>query len=154
VLTVLIAAAALVAMTASAHAAKRYQRRRAVARNPVAKAFSRREFRRLDAHLESVARDELRRLDTELSNYLAGHTGHVVVVTKARGGVALHLSDGRRLALRGISFRYVDMLTERAQLDQLRPESLERTAVSCQLLLRGPAGAALTVYARTIALAT
>jgi hypothetical protein len=117
-------------------------------------AFRRREFRDLDAHLEAVAREELRRLEEALTHYLASRAGHIVVVSKAPNGIALELSDGRRLALRGISSRTVELLDRRAPVDMLRPESFHRDGVSYHLVFRGPAGAEIKVYARNVALAT
>ncbi|MDT4902857.1 MAG: hypothetical protein QOF92_2424 [Pseudonocardiales bacterium] len=131
-----------------------YLHARRRARNPIARAFGGREFRRFDAHLEGVAREELRLIEQNLARYLAGRAGHVVVVSKAPQGVALELSDGRRLALRGISSRTVQMLNSRAPIDMLRPASLHRDAFSYRLLLRGAAGTETKIYARNIALAS
>ena len=151
---ILIAAIALAVTMPTVILAARYPQQRRKARNPMEQAFRRREFRRLDAHLEAVARDELHRLENELARYLAGRAGHVVVVSKAPDGIALELSDGRRLALRGISSRFVELLTHRVPRDMLRPESLERDAASYRLLLRGHAGPTIRVYARNVALAS
>lgn len=130
-----------------------HRRKRRAARDPLTQVFRARELRQLDAHLEEVAREERRRLESELARYLAGRAGHVVLVLKAPNGIALELSDGRRLALRGISYRNVEMLHRRAPVDMLRPECVDRDAGVYGLLLRGPAGKEVKVYARNIALA-
>jgi hypothetical protein len=133
--------------------AARHRRGRRAARDPMAQAFRGREFRQFDAHLETVACEERQRLEGELADYLAGRAGHVVVVSKARHGVALELSDGRRLALRGISARTVELIDYRAPRDMLRPADLNRDIFSYHLLLRGAAGADINVHARNITLA-
>ena len=121
--------------------------------NLMAQVFRRREFRQLDMHLEAVASEERRRLEAELVRYVAGRAGHVVVVRKAPHGIALELSDGRQLAIRGVSPRTVELIDCRARTDILRPERLDRDAFSYRLLLRGAAGAHIKVYARNVALA-
>lgn len=152
-LTILcIALAFAAAVTASVLAAK-YRPVRRAACDPIAQAFRRREFREFDAHLEAVACEERHRLEGEVARYLAGRAGHVVVVWKAPHGVALELSDGRRLALRGISARTVELISRRASRDMLRPERVGRDAFSYRLLLRGAAGSEINVYARNITLA-
>src|SRR2546421_1732650 len=133
-------ATALVAIATSAIAA-RYRQKRRAARDPMARAFRARELAELDAHLEAVAREEIRRLEDELARYLSGRAGHVVVISKAPNGVALELSDGRRLALRGISLRTIELLNRSSPMDILSPESFDRDGLSCRLLLRGIAGA-------------
>ena len=133
--------------------AAQYRAGRRAAGDPIARAFGGREFRQFDAHLEAVACQERRRLEGEVARYLAGRAGHVVVVWKVPHGVALELSDGRRLALRGISARTVELIGRHASLDMLRPERIGRDAFSWRLLLRGAAGAEINVYARTITLA-
>jgi hypothetical protein len=140
------------ALAAAVLLAARYRQARHAARNPMAKAFRMREFGELDAHLEAVAREEHRRLEKELARYLAGRAGHVVVISTAPNGIALELSDGRRLALRGVSWRTVELLNRCAPMDMLLPESFDRDAVSYRLLLRGLAGAEIAIYARNIAL--
>jgi hypothetical protein len=111
-----------------------------------------REFAELDEYLEAVAREELRRLEKELAGYLAGRAGHVVVISTEPNGIALELSDGRRLAPRGISRRTVELLSRCAPMDLLHPESVDRDALPYRLLLRGLAGAEIEIYARNIAL--
>ncbi|MDQ1619012.1 MAG: hypothetical protein QOE19_1581 [Actinomycetota bacterium] len=132
--------------------ATKSRRTRHAGRNPLAQVFPRREFRQLDAHLEAVARKELRHLEAELAHYLAGSAGHVVVVSKVPNGIALELSDGRRLALHGISARTVGLLKRRAPADRLRPESFHRDALTYGLLLRGPTRGEVKIYARNIVL--
>jgi hypothetical protein len=139
------------ALAAGALTRRRRQRRRA-ADDPLLRVFRRREFVALDTHLEAVARVELRRLDDELARYLAGRAGYVVDVSTTPRGTALELSDGRRLALRGISRRTLELLGRRTKQDMLRPWSFGRDALSCRLLLRGPAGAEIEIYARDAAL--
>jgi hypothetical protein len=152
-LVIVYIAVALIATATTSAIAARYRRRLHLARNPMAQAFRVREYGEFDAHLEAVARDELRRLEEEFARYLAGSTGHVVVISKAPNGVALELSDGRRLALRGISRRTHELLNRCARMDILRPASFDRDAVSCRLLLRGLGGAEVEIHARDIALA-
>lgn len=144
---------ALAAAVTTTVLATRHRRGRRAACDPVAQAFRWREFRQFDAHLKSVACEELHRLENELVRYLAGRAGHVVVVWKASNGVALELSDGRRLALRGISTRTVELINRRAPREMLRPATFDRDVFSCRLLLRGAAGAEISVYARNITLA-
>jgi hypothetical protein len=146
-------ALALGAAATTSVIAARHRQARHLARDPMAQAFRAREFSELDAQLEAVAREELRRLEEELARYLAGCAGHVVVISKAPNGIALELSDGRRIALRGISRRTHELLNRRAPIDRLRPESFDRDAVSFRLLLRGLTGAKIEIYARNIALA-
>jgi hypothetical protein len=150
--TMLIIAVALVGTATSAAIVARYRQARYAARNPLAQAFRMRDFDELDAHLEAVALEENRRLENELARYIAGNAGHVVVISTAPNGVALELSDGRRLALRGISRRTVELLNRCAPMDMLHPSSYHRDAVSYRLLLRGLAGAEIEIYARNIAL--
>ena len=146
-------ALALTAAVTTSVAALRYRSVRRGAQNPMAHAFGEQELCQLDAHLEAVACEELCRLEKELAHYLAGRAGHVVVVWKEPHGIALELSDGRRLVLRGISTRTVEVIDGRARMDMLRPESLDRDAFSCRLLLRGADGTGINVYARNVALA-
>jgi hypothetical protein len=133
--------------------AARCRHKRRTAREPLARAIGVRELAALDAHLEAVARDELGRMEQELARYLAGRAGHVVVISRAPNGIALELSDGRRLALRGISVRTLDLLHRAAPMHLLRPERFDRDAFSYRLLLRGMSGAEVEIYARNIALA-
>jgi hypothetical protein len=146
-------AVVLTAAITTSGAAVRYRSARRAAQDPMARAFGEQEFQQLDAHLEAVACEELRRLENELAHYLTGRAGHVVVVWKEPRGIALELSDGRRLALRGISTRTVELIDGRARMGMLRPESLDREAFSCRLLLRAADGTGINVYARTAALA-
>jgi hypothetical protein len=141
-----------IALVGTAIAAKCRQLRR-TAREPLARAIGLRELAKLDAHLDAVERDELGHMEQELSRYLAGHAGHVVVISKAPNGIALELSDGRRLALRGISVRTLELLHRAAPMHLLRPERFDRDAFSYRLLLRGLSGAEVEIYARNIALA-
>jgi hypothetical protein len=152
-LVILCVALALAAAVTISVAAVRYRSVRRAAQDPMAQAFGERQLRQLDAHLEAVACEELRRLERELARYLAGRAGHVVVVWRGPHGIALELSDGRHLALRGISARTVELIDGRARMDMLRPESLDRDAFSCRLLLRGADGTYINVYARNAALA-
>jgi hypothetical protein len=147
-LIVLSVAMALAAGTLT----QRHRRRRQAARDPMLRVFRRREFVALDTHLEAVAREEHRRLDDDLARYLAGRAGYVVDVSTTPRGTALQLSDGRRLALRGVSCRSLELLGRRSKQDLLRPSSFGRGALSCRLLLRGPAGAEIEIYARNAAL--
>jgi hypothetical protein len=152
-LIILCIAMALAATATTFAIAARYRQTRHAAREPMAQALGVREFGALDAHLEAVALDELGRLERELARYLAGRAGHVVVISKAPNGIALELSDGRRLALRGISRRTFELLHRAAPVHLLRPESFDRDAFTYRLLLRGLTGAEIKVYARNIALA-
>jgi len=152
-LIILCIAMALVATAMTSLIAARYRQTRRRTSNPVARVFRMREFAELDAHLEAVAREELHRLEGELARYLAGRTGHIEMISKTPGGIALELSDGRRIALRGISLRTRELLRGCARMNTLRPESFDRDAVSYRLLLRGPTGAEVRIHARNIALA-
>ena len=150
---ILSVALTLTAAATTSVAAARYRSVRRAAQDPMAHAFGEQELRQLDAHLEAIACQELRRLETELAHYLAGRAGHVVVVWRGPHGIALELSDGRHLALRGISTGTVELIDGRARMDILRPESLDRDAFSCRLLLRAADGTGINVYARNVALA-
>jgi hypothetical protein len=143
---------ATLAIGTSSLLAAKYQnsRRRA---DPFTVAFRRREFRAFDARLEAIAREENLRLEVEVVRYLAGCPGDVVLVSNAPQGVALELSDGRRLSLAGISLSTVELLNEWARLSPLRPHSAHRDSLSWQLLLRGAAGTEIKIYARHLALA-
>jgi hypothetical protein len=153
-LITLCIALTLTAVVTTAVLNARYRRARQAAPNLVTQVFGRREFRQLDMYLEAVAAEERRHVEAELARYVAGRTGHVVVVRKTPLGIALELSDGRHLALRGISPRAVELIDRRARTDILRPESLDRDAFSYRLQLRGAGGAHIKVYARNVALAT
>jgi hypothetical protein len=124
------------------------------ARDPLAQAFSRRELRELDARMEDIARREKRRLEREVERYLSGDVGHVVRIHRSPAGIALELSDGRHLALTGVSRGSLPQLLLRTAEDILHPTHVERDALSCRLRLRGRAGADIHIYARNVALAT
>jgi hypothetical protein len=128
-------------------------RRRRATRDPLEDLFRAPELRELDARLDEIALDELRRLERQLAQYVASDVGHVLVISRSPHGIALELSDGRRLALGGVSQRTRNMLTQRAAGDKLRPAHVQREAFSYRLLLRGRAGAMIEVHARHIALA-
>jgi hypothetical protein len=111
------------------------------------------ELRELDAHLDAIAREELLRLDATLMRYIAGEVGHVVVVSDSSHGIALALSDGRRMTLGGVSPGTRRRLLHRAAQDKLRPARIEREAFSYRLLLRSEAGAEIEFHTRSVALA-
>jgi hypothetical protein len=152
-LTILCIAMALIAIVTTAALATRYRQRRHVARNHMARAFPVREFGKFDAHLEAVAQDELRRLEEELVRYLAACSGYVVDISKTPNGIALELSDGRRLALGGTSRRTRELLDHLAPGDMLQPAGFHRDAVSCRLSFRRLGGTKIEIHARNIALA-
>jgi hypothetical protein len=127
--------------------------RRRAPRDPFRQVFRARELKELDAHLEVIAADEMRRLHVNVVRYVAGNAGHVVGIWDSRHGVALGLSDGRRLALGGISLSTARLLAVRAAEDKLRLAHVERAEFSYRLLLRGEGGAIVEVYARRVALA-
>jgi hypothetical protein len=129
----------------------RYGRRRA-ARDPLRRVFRARELRELDAHLDRIAADEGRRLDASVVRYVAGAVGHVVVITKSRQGIALGLSDGRRLALGSVSPTMFQLLMRRAAADKLRPARVDRDSLSYRLLLRGEAGSDIELTTKKVAL--
>ncbi|MCU1657929.1 MAG: hypothetical protein JWO57_2585 [Pseudonocardiales bacterium] len=151
-MVVTLLAIALVVAASMPAVAVRRRRLRRMSIDPIARVLGVREFAELDGHLEAVARTERRRLEEELVRYLAGRAGHVVVVRKGRSGIALELSDGRCLALRGISCRALALLDRHTPVDLLRPESVARDALSCRLRLRGLAGPGIDIHARDIAL--
>lgn len=130
-----------------------YRRRRLASRDPVAHVFQAREMQELDAVLDLVAVDELRRLDAEVLRYVAGEAGHVVVVSDWRYGIALDLSDGRRIALGGVSRVTRRMLAHRVRVDRLRLSRVEIDGISYRLVLRGEAGDELEIFSRRVALA-
>ena len=127
------------------------RRKRETPREPFAAVFgpAAAEF---EAHLDAVARQESRRLQQELTGYLAGSTGHVVVIRRAPNGVALELSDGRHLALRGVSQRTHNVLRHRSHADLLRPHSVDRSPLAYRLRLRGLTGDETEIYARDVVL--
>jgi hypothetical protein len=129
-----------------------FRQRRSAARDPLQQVFQPREFRELEAHLNDVAEEELRRMDANVVQYLAGEAGHVVVISDRRHEIELLLSDGRRMALGGVSGVARRSLVNRAAQDQLRPARVERDGLSYRLLLRGQAGAEIEVHTRRLAL--
>lgn len=151
-LVILCIAIVLIAAVTTSVKAARGRTARRTTRDPMKQVFRRREFGRLDSHLEAVAQEERRRLEVELARYLAGRAGHVVVISPARNGVALELSDGRHLSLHGISPRMLERLNYCGLVDMLRPQSIDRDAFSYQLLFRGSRGTEIKIYARNIAL--
>jgi hypothetical protein len=130
-----------------------YRRRRLGSRDPVARIFQSREMQELDAILDLVAVDELRRLDAEVLRYVAGEAGHVLVVSDWRYGIALDLSDGRRIALGGVSRVTRRMLAQRVPMDRLRLARVEIDGISYRLILRSEAGDELEIFSRRVALA-
>jgi hypothetical protein len=122
-------------------------------RDPVAQLFRSRELQELDAHLNLVAVAERHRLDAEVVRYVAGEAGHVVVVSDWRYGVALDLSDGRRIALGGVSRVTRRLLVHRVTQDRLRLARVECDGVSYRLTLRGEAGDEIEIFSRRVALA-
>jgi hypothetical protein len=77
----------------------------------------------------------------------------VVVISDSRHEIALLLSDGRRMALGGVSRVSRRVLVNRAARDKLRPALVERDGLSYRLLLRSEAGAEIEIYPRRVALA-
>jgi hypothetical protein len=132
------------------HRARTSRRRR---RDPVGHLFRSRELQALDAHLDLVAQDERRRLDAAVLRYVAGEAGHVVVVSDWRYGIALDLSDGRRIALGGVSRVTRRLLASRVTADRLRLARVECDGVSYRLTLRGEAGDEIEIFSRRVALA-
>jgi hypothetical protein len=151
---ILCLAGALLATLPSYRVARCLIRRRRNAREPVARAFRQREMRELDEHLNEVARRERRRLEQEVERYLTGAVGHVVTINRSPGGVALELSDGRRLALAGVSRSTLQLLVHRTAEDLLKPTHVYRDVLSYRLRLRGKSGTDIHVYARNIAIAS
>ncbi|MCW2767477.1 MAG: hypothetical protein JWO11_3436 [Nocardioides sp.] len=127
--------------------------RRRAARDPLTRVFHAGELRELDAHLDRIAVAEVRRLDANVVRYVAGDVGHVVVVSQSPHGIALGLSDGRRLALGSVSRSTLKLLMRRVTDDKLRPARVDRDSLSYRLLLRGEAGAEIEVCTRRLALA-
>jgi hypothetical protein len=119
----------------------------------LAQAFPPRELRELDAQLEAIARCELRRLEREVERYLTGAVGYVVSIHRSPDGIAFELSDGRRLALAGVSRSTLQLLVRRTSEDMLQPTHVHWDVFSQRLRLRGRAGTDLDIYARNIALA-
>jgi hypothetical protein len=132
---------------------RRLRQRRRAARHPLAKAFPRRELRKLDAHLDEVARRERSLLEREFERYLTGAVGYVITIYRSPSGIALELSDGRHLALTGVSRRALQILAPLTAKDLLKPTHVHRDALSFRIRLRGHAGTDIDIYARNIALA-
>ncbi|MDX6236788.1 MAG: hypothetical protein QOG10_1603 [Kribbellaceae bacterium] len=130
-----------------------WRRRGRARRDPLDHPIRTPELRELDARLEQIALEELRRLERQLARYVASEVGHVLMISRSPHGIALELSDGRRLALGGVSQRTRHLLAQRAAGDKLRPAHVHRDAFSYRLLLRGLAGAEIEIHARQIALA-
>jgi hypothetical protein len=152
-LVIMCLAVTLLATLMTYRLGRRLRQRRRAAREPLAGAFAQREMRELDEHLNEVARRELPRLEREVQRYLTGAVGYVVTIHRAPGGIALQLSDGRRLALAGISFTTRQLLLLRTAEDELKPTHVRRDAFAYRVRFRGQAGSDIHVYARTIALA-
>jgi hypothetical protein len=148
---VLFLALVVVALGSTYRTARRSQRR--VPRDPLTQVFRPRELAELDAHLEGIAVDEMRRLHAHVVRYIAGGVGHVVGIWDSRHGVALGLSDGRRLALGGVSRFTTRLLVNRAAEDKLRLARVELDGLSYRLSLRGEAGTVFEIYARRVSLA-
>jgi hypothetical protein len=133
--------------------ARNRRRHRLAARDPAVHVFQSREMQELDAILDLVAVDERRRLDADVLRYVAGEAGHVVVVSDWRYGIALELSDGRRIALGGVSRVTRRLLAHRVSMDKLRLARVECDGISYRLTLRGEAGDELEIFSRRVALA-
>jgi hypothetical protein len=129
------------------------RRRRNAARDPLTGVFQPDELRELDAHLDEIAKEELRRLDANLVRYVAGEVGHVVTIWDSLYGIALGLSDGRRIALGGVSRVSRRLLIRRAAQDKLRLIRVERDGISYRVVLRGEVGAEIEIYTSRIAVA-
>jgi hypothetical protein len=127
-------------------------RRRHAKVDPADRPFQTPELQELDAYLDEIAMDEMRRLEKHLTQYVASNVGHVLLISRSPHGIALELSDGRRLALGGVSQSTHHLLITRAARDELRPAHVHRDAFSYRLLLRGRAGTEMEVHARNIAL--
>ena len=143
----------LVALAASYLMVGRSRKGRLAAGDPLSRVFKPAELRELNAHLDAIAREELLRLDATLMRYIAGEVGHVVVVSDSSHGIALALSDGRRMTLGGVSRVTRRRLLHRAAQDKLRPARIERETFSYRLLLRSEAGAEIEFHTRSVALA-
>jgi hypothetical protein len=152
-LAVLCVVLALVALAASYRKVCSSRNCRIAAGDPLIHVFKRDELREFDARLDAIAQEELLRLDASLMRYIAGEVGHVVVVTDYSHGIALALSDGRRMTLGGVSGVTRRRLRQQAAQDRLRPARIEREAFSYRLLLRSEAGAEIELHTRSVALA-
>jgi hypothetical protein len=143
----------LAAFTAYRFTCRRRERSSTVP-DVLALAFPRRAMRELDAHLEEIALHELRRLERDVARYLTGVVGYVVTIHRLPpDGIAFELSDGRRMALAGVSRRTLQLLLHRTAEDLLQPTHVQRDVFSYCLRLRGHAGTDIDIYARNIALA-
>jgi hypothetical protein len=152
-LAVLCVVLALVALAAICRKVGSSRKSRSAAGDSLIQVFTPDELRELDAQLDAIAREELLRLDATLVRYIAGEVGHVVVVSDSSRGIALVLSDGRRMTLGGVSRVTRRRLLHRAAQDKLRPARIERDALSYRLLLRSEAGAEVEFHTRSVALA-
>ena len=85
--------------------------------------------------------------------YLTGAVGYVVTINRSADGIAFELSDGRRLALAGVSRRTLQLLVRRTAEDLLQPIHVHWDFFSYRLRLRGRAGTDIDIYARNIVLA-
>jgi hypothetical protein len=150
---VLCIALALIAPVVGYWLTTKRRRRCRAAQDVLRHVFRRREYRELDAQLERIAVLELRRLEATAKRYMAGEVGYVVVISGSRHGVGLHLSDGHRLELGGVSHSTLRQLEQNAEEERLRPAHVSRDGFSYRLLLRGEAGAEMEVYARRVTLA-
>jgi hypothetical protein len=151
-LVVLGVGPALIALVAMYRLIRSSRRRRRAARDPLTQVFQPHELREFDAQLEVIAEEELRLLDANIARYVAGAVGHVVVISYSRHGIALVLSDGRRIALGGVSRFRRRLLVNRAAKHKLRPARVDRDGRSYCLLLRSEAGAEIEVYTRRVVL--
>ena len=122
-------------------------------RDPLRCVFGSSELRELDEHLDRIAAVEQLRIDATLARYVAGIAGHVVVISESPHGVALGLSDGRRLALGSVSRSTMTALKRRAAQTRLYPARVERDSFTYRLLLRDEAGADIELSTRRLALA-
>jgi hypothetical protein len=152
-LVVLCVGLALIALAATYRLIGSYRRRCSAGRDPLTHVFQLHELRELDARLDVIAEEELRQLDANIARYVAGEVGHVVLISYSRHEIALLLSDGRRIALGGVSRMMRRFLLNRAAQDKLRPARVERDGLSYRLLLRSEAGTEIEVYTRRVALA-
>lgn len=132
---------------------RRRRKRRRTMPAPMARAFPSRVLRELDEHLEDIARHEVRRIERDVERYLTGAVGYVVTTHGSPDGIALQLSDGRRLALVGVSRHNRQLLVLQTATDLLQPTQVHRDVFTYRLRLRSQAGTDIDVHARTIVLA-
>jgi hypothetical protein len=129
------------------------RRRSAVSSGAAGLGLHPREVRDIEKLLRAAAVDETALLHRGVANYVGGTTvGYVVQIVDSRSGLALHLSDGRRLALGGVAVRSRRLVAARAQVDLLKPTAIERDGLSYRLEFAGAHGAGLEFYARQVAL--